>query len=216
MAAATALVAAALLGALAFARSRATAVTLGREAVAVEGAGLGGVADPIEVPYGEIDLVVRRDGAGDKRTDGGSFDLVRSGASDVRLSHLRDPETVERILAGRVPDPTAHFERDAAGSDPRTLTSRSAVWHRWPRDEPLPRGPVVDAEAVPDVVPAGSAQSERRTVEDSDEIHGATVRAEELARGDFDGFDPDVDGAGTESSGGEYASHFNGGGSGGI
>ncbi|ELZ23568.1 hypothetical protein C475_14893 [Halosimplex carlsbadense 2-9-1] len=133
-----------VLGAIAVGAAR-RRVRFGRDALTVE-QGLSPGATAVE--YDDIDLAIRRDTGGDRRLGTASYELVRSGASNRLLGHLRDPDKVERALDARVPTPR---ERIGAADEAtvREALQRSRVfWRGWPSDEPLPRSAVVADETL--------------------------------------------------------------------
>ncbi|WP_415381553.1 hypothetical protein [Halosimplex sp. TS25] len=134
----------------------------------------------------EVDLVVRRDGRLDRLLGAGSYDLIRSGKPTVRLSHLAEPDGVERALGGRVPAPR---ERAEAADDEavRTALQRERVaWRRWPEDEPLPRSAVVTDPDLVERLHAGE-EIERSEVARAGDSRPSGVTAADLENGNFPG-----------------------------
>mgnify|MGYP000442277379 CR=1 FL=1 len=96
---------------LSLARAAGTEVRFGRDSLEYDDDTLGAADEPTVVDYADVDRVVRRESAGDARVGAATFELHRSAQSPVELSHVAEPETVERVLRQRVP---AEFD---AGND---------------------------------------------------------------------------------------------------
>jgi len=120
-------------------------VRFGRDSLTVEG-GLAPGATAVE--YDDIDLGIRRDTGVDRRLGSASYDLVRSGESDIFLGHLRDPEAVERALDARVPTPRERVDAVDEATVREALQRSRVFWRGWPNDEPLPRSAVVSDETL--------------------------------------------------------------------
>ncbi|WP_436929143.1 hypothetical protein [Halosimplex halobium] len=150
----------------------------------------GGLGDLLRgsetVQWEDVDLVLRRDGRLDRLLGAGSYDLVRSGKSTVRLHHVADTDAVERALDARVPTPR---ERVEAGSEAETraaLQQERVAWRRWPDDEPVPRSAVV---TDPDLVAAYVAtdRPDRPEVTRAEDARPSGVTAADFENGRFPG-----------------------------
>ena len=139
-------------------------VRFGPDGLTVEG---GVVPGPSAVEYGEIDLAVRRETGVDRRLGTASYELVRSGASNRFLGHLRDPEPVERALDARVPTPRERIDAVDEATVREALQRSRVLWRGWPSDEPLPRSAVVrDATLVEKLDGSGDRTRPERAGDD--------------------------------------------------
>jgi hypothetical protein len=133
-----------VLGLVAVAAARRT-VRFGRDSLTVE-SGLSPGATAVE--YDDVDLAIRRETAGDRRLGTASYELVRSGASDIFLGHLREPDEFEWALDARVPTPRERIEAVDEATVREALQRSRVFWRGWPSDEPLPRSAVVGDETL--------------------------------------------------------------------
>lgn len=172
----------------------------------------------LTIPYEEVDLAVRTD----DRDDVATYKLVRSGNPTSTLRHVRDPETVERVLAERVPSPRTRNGRATTGDGTRRSIERERLfWRRWPSDVPLPTSAVVGASSIPAAVGSGvQFRTDAGTTEHGGGSVSDDATVEDLARGQY--ADPGTDaGVGrgpdgkTAVSGGKYGTFGGEGGDGG-
>ncbi|WP_436912048.1 hypothetical protein [Halosimplex marinum] len=158
-----------------------------RDRLEYDPGGLGGLLGGTEtVPWEDIDLVLRRDGRFDRLLGAGSYDLVRSGKSTVRLHHVADTDEVERALDARVPAPRDRVEAGSEAETRAALQQGRVAWRRWPDDEPVPRSAVV---ADPDLVAAYTASNrpERPEVTRAEDARPSGVTAADFENGRFPG-----------------------------
>ncbi|WP_135363616.1 hypothetical protein [Halosimplex halophilum] len=149
--------------------------------------GLGGLLRGSEtVQWEDVDLVLRRDGRLDRLLGAGSYDLVRSGKSTVKLHHVADTEGVERALDARVPAPRDRVEAGGEAEKRAALQQDRVAWRRWPDDEPVPRSAVV---TDPDLVAAytTSDRPERPEVTRAEDARPSGVTAADFENGRFPG-----------------------------
>lgn len=151
-----------VLGLIAAAAARRT-VRFGRDRLTVEG-GLSPGATAVE--YDDVDLAVRRETAGDRRRGTASYELVLSGESNLSLGHLRDPAEVERALDARVPTPRERVGAVDEATVREALQRSRVFWRGWPRDEPLPRSPVVSDGTVVEKLDGGNSVTSARGDDD--------------------------------------------------
>jgi len=158
-----------------------------RDRLEYDPGGLGGlVRGSKTVAFEGVDLVLRRDGRLDRLLGAGSYDLVRSGESTVRLHHAADPDEVERALDGRVPSPRERVDAVDEESAKTALQRRRVAWRRWPDDEPLPRSAVVTDPEVVERVTAGETV-ERPEVTRAEDARPSGVTATDFENGAFPG-----------------------------
>lgn len=149
------------------------------------------------VPYGDVDVVLRRRPIADRFLGTVTYDIVCSGHEDTTVWYVRDPDTVDRTFESRCHDPA---ELSAAATH---RTHR--FWYLWPDDVPHPDGVVTDrtdVEELLDVDLSGVDFDELDAAIDADGFEDLSDVGEVDVGGGFDGSDSDGDGAGGFDGGG--------------